>query len=281
MHLACAWVNHDDSRSINTVDAILEGPSGKYVEHYQLDFGSALGSGSDKVNSPRSGGEYLFSWKSAATQFVTLGLAVPRWARASFPDLPAVGRFESEIFDPEKTWVPEYPNPAFLNRLPDDDFWMAKQIVNLRDDDLRAIVKAAEYSDARAADWVTRCLIERRDKIGRAAFGRVLPLDRFKLQEGRLEWTDVAAAYGLAPALEIGIRWSTFDNERETGEAIPGENSPRLPRMQEDGYWLAVLDSPARPGQTVRVYVRKRGDQAQVVGVEHAVMPRAAKATGH
>lgn len=268
MHLACALVNHDDSRSINSADALVDGPSGKYLKHYQLDFGSALGSGSDKVNSPRSGGEYLFSWKSAAVQLVTIGLAVPRWARASYPDLKAVGRFESKIFDPE-AWLPEYPNPAFLNRLPDDEFWMAKQIVSLRDEDIRVIVKSAEYSDPRAEDWIIRCLSERRDKIGRAVFARVLPLDRFRLQDGRLEWTDVSAAFGLSPALEVGIRWSIFDNERETSAPVPGESSPRLPRMHGDGYWLATLDAPARPRQSVRVFVRKRGDQVQIVGVEH------------
>ena len=267
MHLACALVNHDDSRSINTVDAIVDGPSGKFVKHYQLDFGSTLGSGSDKVNSPRSGGEFLFGWKDAALQLVTLGMAVPRWARASYPNLKAVGRFESALFDPER-WVPEYPNPAFLNRLPDDEFWMAKQIVNLRDEDIRCIVKTAEYSDVRSTEWVTRCLIERRDKIGRAAFAKVLPLDHFELRAGRLEWVDIAAAYNLGKAPEIGIHWSVFDNESETTTPISDENSARLPRMQNDGYWMARIESTTRPGQTVRVYVRKHGEQSRVIGVE-------------
>ncbi|MBN1566644.1 MAG: hypothetical protein JXA73_02280 [Acidobacteria bacterium] len=268
MHLACALVNHDDSRSINTVDVLEDGPSGKFVKHYQLDFGSTLGSGSDKVNSPRSGGEYLFGWKQAAVQLVTLGLAVPGWARASYPNLKAVGRFESAMFDPEK-WVPEYPNPAFLNRLPDDEFWMAKQIVSLRDEDLRSIVKVAQYSDQRAEDWISRCLIERRDKIGRAAFAKVLPLDRFKLQDGRLEWVDVAAAYGLGKAPEIHVRWAKFDNEHETAAMLPDENSARLPQMHEDGYWMATLASPVRPGQTVKVYVRRRSAQEQIVGIDY------------
>jgi hypothetical protein len=268
MHLACALIDHDDSRSINTVDVLVDGTSGKFIKHYQLDFGSTLGSGSDKVNSPRSGGEYLFSWKESAIQLASLGLAVPRWARATYPHLKAVGRFESAMFDPD-SWVPEYPNPAFLNRLPEDEFWMARQIVSLRDEDIRAIVKTAEYSDARAADWITRCLIERRDKIGRAAFAKVLPLDRFEVRDGRLEWMDVAATYGLGKALEIGIQWATFDNEQEKSTPISGENSPQLPRMLSDGYWMATLASPARPSQSVQVYLRKRGATAQVIGVEH------------
>jgi hypothetical protein len=93
MHLACAFIDHDDSRSINTLDVVADGASGKYVKHYQLDFGSTLGSASDKVNSPRSGGEYLFGWKQAGVQLVALGLAVPSWARARYPDLEAVSRF--------------------------------------------------------------------------------------------------------------------------------------------------------------------------------------------
>jgi hypothetical protein len=267
MHLICALVNHDDSRSINTTDIIVDGPYGKCVKHYQLDFGSTLGSGSDKINSPRSGGEYLFSWKNAGVQLLSLGLAVPSWARADYPGLKAVGRFESEMFDPEQ-WVPEYPNSAFLNRLPDDEFWMAKQIVNLRDEDIRTIVKTAEYSDARAADWVAKCLIERRDKIGRAAFAKVLPVDRFELRDGRLEWMDIGAAYGLGTPLEIGIRWAAFDNERETSDPIAGATSAQLPRMESDGYWMATLESPARPRQAVRVYIRKRSEHVQVIGVE-------------
>lgn len=274
MHLACAWVNHDDSRSINTFDVLTEGPGGRHVKHYQLDFGSTLGSGSDKVNSPRSGGEYLFGWKDAALQLVSLGLAVPQWTRARFPDLPAVGRFESAAFDPER-WVPEYPNPAFRNRLPDDEFWMARQIVNIRDGEIRAVVDSAQYSDPRAADWVAGRLIERRDKIGRAAFAKVLPLDRFAIEGGRLEWTDVAASHGLGAPLEVTLRWESFDNEDETGAALPGAASPELPPMEHDGYWRAVLASPARPGQAVLVYVRKRGDALDVVGVERTWQNRA------
>jgi hypothetical protein len=268
MHLACAFVDHDDSRSINTYDTLTDGPSGKFVKHYQLDFGSTLGSGSTKVNSPRSGGEYLFGWKQSAVQLFSLGLAVPPWARTNYPKLEAVGRFESVMFDPDR-WVPEYPNPAFLNRLPDDQFWMAKQIVNLRDEEISAIVKTAQYSDPRATQWITRCLIERRDKIGRAAFAKVLPIDRFELRDGRLEWVDLAAAYGLGTALEIRVRWAAFDNERGTGKPLQGADSARLPEMRDDGYGMAVFESPARPGQTVSVYVRKRGELTQIVGVEH------------
>jgi hypothetical protein len=79
-----------------------------------------------------------------------------------------VGRFESDIFDPE-LWKPNYPNPAFDNRLPDDTFWAAKQVMAFSDQEIRAIVETGQYSDSKSVDWIAKCLIARRDKIGRTA----------------------------------------------------------------------------------------------------------------
>ncbi|HSW49800.1 MAG TPA: hypothetical protein VLH09_06465, partial [Bryobacteraceae bacterium] len=64
------------------------------------------------------------------------------------------------------------------------------------------------------------------------------------------------------------VQWSSFDNERETSVALAGESSVKLPRMEADGYWLATLSSPQRARQTVRVYVRKRGERLDLAGVE-------------
>ena len=82
----CAWLDHDDSRSINTLDTLVDGDGVKFIRHHLVDFGSTLGSASTGPNSARSGGEYLFSAKEATKQFVTLGLWVPPWARAKFPN---------------------------------------------------------------------------------------------------------------------------------------------------------------------------------------------------
>jgi hypothetical protein len=164
--------------------------------------------------------------------------------------------------------VPEYPNPAFLNRLPDDEFWMDKQIVNLRDEELRAIVETGEYSDPRSSQWILKCLIERRDKIGRAAFAKVLPLDGFAVRQGRLEWEDLAAKHNLGNPLPVTVRWAVSDNERGAATPLVGADSPALPRMDGDGYWMAALESPSRSGQAVRIYLRKRGERTEVVGIE-------------
>jgi len=80
----CAWLGHDDSRPINTLDMLVNEDGRKFIRHYLIDFGSTLGSASTGPNSPRSG-NYLFSWKESAAEFWSLGLYVPRWARADSP----------------------------------------------------------------------------------------------------------------------------------------------------------------------------------------------------
>jgi hypothetical protein len=237
-----------------------------HIRHYLIDFGSILGSASTKANSARSGNEHLFAWKPAIAEVLTLGLWAPRWVRASFPDLPSVGLFESEIFDPGR-YRPEYPNPAFRNRLPDDEFWAARQVMHFTDDEIRAIVKTGQYSDPRAENWVARCLMERRNKIGRVYFGKVLPLDRFAVRDGRLEFEDLAVSHKLASPREYTISWHSFDNEREQLAPIAGATGPALPPVAlaggPDQYFAAAIHA-GDPKRTVTVYLRQGG----VVGID-------------
>ena len=74
----CAWLNHDDSRAINSLDMI-EGPEGrKYIRHYMFDFGSILGSGSIIAQVPRAGNEYILEWAPALKTLFTLVFGVMR-----------------------------------------------------------------------------------------------------------------------------------------------------------------------------------------------------------
>ncbi|MGQ0734854.1 MAG: hypothetical protein ACT4QD_14515, partial [Acidobacteriota bacterium] len=50
-----AWLNHDDSRGVNSLD-MLETRDGRgYIKHYMFDFGSILGSGTVFAQRPRAG----------------------------------------------------------------------------------------------------------------------------------------------------------------------------------------------------------------------------------
>jgi hypothetical protein len=258
----CAWVAHDDSRAINSLDMLVQDGGVPHIRHHLIDFGSTLGSASYGPNSPRSGFEYVFGWSPAVKQFLTLGLAVPDWAKAKYPGLRSVGVFEAEKFDAER-WVAEYPNPAFSNRLPDDAFWAAKQVMAFTDEHIRAIVQTGQYSNQKAEDWITRCLITRRDKIGKAFFARVLPLDRFDIREGRLVFEDVAAKHGFQPARSYTYRWSEFDNESARKTPVPGATSAAVPASQAE--YLACDLQADDPKKTITVYVRRR---AAVVGID-------------
>jgi hypothetical protein len=256
-----AWVNHTDSKSINSLDSIVEENGLRFIKHFLIDFGAILGSDSFEAKSPRAGHVYLYDFKPAAWQFLSLGLYVPNWMRADFPHLPSVGHLDFETFEPAR-WRNNYPNPAFDQRTPADTFWAAKKILAFDDASIRALVETGEYSDPRAVDWIARCLIERRQDIGRTFLDRVLPLDRFALRNGRLVYEDLAVQYGFRATRPYSIQWFEFDNNTGRRSAIAGAVGAERPPSGAL-YLAAELRTPASAA-TVTVYVRG----GAVVGID-------------
>ena len=262
LYVFAAWLNHTDTKSLNSLDTVATTDDGvNYVKHYLIDFGATLGSDSFEAKSPRAGNVYLYDFKPAAWQFLSLGLYVPRWMRADYPDLPEVGHFEYEIFDPEN-WRNNYPNPAFDQRTPGDTYWAAKKVMAFRDDALRAIVATAHFSDPKSAEWITRCLIERRNKIGQAFLDDVLPLDNFALRGSSLTFQDLAVQYGFHAPRQYAVQWSRFDNRANRKTPIAGATTFALPRS--DSLYLAADIRAEDPRMTVTVYLR----DGEVVGVD-------------
>jgi hypothetical protein len=201
---------------------------------------------------------------------VTLGLAVPQWAKTAYPEIPAVGRFDGKIFDPEE-WKPNYPNRAFLNRLPGDTFWAAKQVMAFTDDEVRALVATGEFTDHRAVEWITRALIERRNKIGRAYLSSLLPLDGFVVAGNRLEVRDLAVEHDLAGPRRYAVRWFYFDNVSRRRSQLAGGSSLALPAEvlnAKSGSYFAAEIQAEDPIKTVTAYLRRDGRSVQVVGIE-------------
>jgi hypothetical protein len=110
---------------------------------------------------------------------------------------PAVGYFTNELFDPAK-YKTQFPYEAFRLVTCADGFWAAKLLLSFSDDDIRALVKAGQYSDPGDTDTIAKTLIERRDMIARYWLTRSNPLDGFDFSGGKLSFKDLAADHGFA-----------------------------------------------------------------------------------
>ena len=212
-----AWLNHDDSRSLNTLDVLLTEDDRSTVRHYLLDFGSTLGSGSTRAQTTRAGNEYVWEARPTLITMLTLGFYVRPWVKVTYPEIPAVGRIESTYFRPEN-WKPEYPNPAFRNARPEDRFWAARIVARFSEQDVRAIVEAARFTDVRATEYMTETILARKAKVLMEWLNGTNPVINTSLDEsGVLRFQNAAEQVGVAkPAERYTVSWSRFDNASGT-----------------------------------------------------------------
>ncbi|MBI2827651.1 MAG: hypothetical protein HYX77_00080 [Acidobacteria bacterium] len=282
-----AWLNHDDSRGINSLD-MLEGREGRrYIRHYMFDFGSIMGSGSTMAQVPRAGNEYILEWAPALKTLASLGLYVRPWITVDYWEgAKSVGRFEGAFFDPI-AWRPEYPNPAFDNMRGDDAFWAARLVARFTDEVIRAIVAKARYSEPGAAEHVADTLIARRDKVLRAWLTAVNPIAEPQLSAGGVftfENSAVTAGVATAPTAYV-LTWSRFDNA--TGSSVGDSIEMRVtdPRASVPRELLAGSEYLTAEVQTlhpdysnwrlpVTLTFRRAGSAWQAVGIERAAAPR-------
>lgn len=246
-----AWLNHDDSRSINTLDTLVNDGGRSIVRHHLIDFGSTLGSGSTGPQTRRAGNEFLWEARPTFVTMLTLGLYVRPWVRVPYPEIPAIGRFESTYYRPE-AWKPEYPNPAFRNARPEDRFWAARIISRIPDEAVRAIVATARYSDPRATEYMTETLLARRAKILNAWLNATNPVVNVSLDpEGALAFENAAEEAGMEKAAErYTVQWSRFDNVASTHTPV-GELQTITSRRAQAPPGLLTADFVAA---TIRAY---------------------------
>jgi hypothetical protein len=275
-----AWLNHDDSRGVNSLDMLQTDGARRYVKHYMFDFGSIMGSGTVFAQRHRAGNEYIVQWKPGWLTLLTFGAYTRSWMHIDYPDVPpAVGRFEAASFD-AAAWRPEYPNPAFQNMRADDAFWAARLVARFSDADIRAVVQKARYSDPRATDYITATLVERRKRVLETWLPAVNPLVDFALSDqGVFTFGNAAVAAGVeSAATSHRVRWSRFDNTtgavRDTVEIeMPGSSAPAPAQLLTGAEFLQLevsAEHPRRPEwrQPVTVHFRRAGNGWALVGVQ-------------
>lgn len=270
MCVFAAWLNDTDAKSINTLDSLVTKNGVPYVEHFRIDWGAALGSDSLKPKDIRRGHDYIISPKTDALQAASFGLYLPKWMRVHYPKIRGTGTFDYESFDPVK-WRSNYPVTAFMMMDEDDAFWAAKKVMAFSDAELRALVQTGGFTDPRAVDWVTECLIKRRDKVGHAWLASRLALDNFRVENGALAFDDLAAKYHLRDSFPYSAQWASFNNATGATTAVDAHDW-KLPDAGADGYLLATIratgsDAALALGE-VKVYLRRTAQGWIVVGVE-------------
>ena len=192
--LLSAWINHWDAREQNTLTTWIDTGAGTgYLRHYFLDFGDSLGSvwPADGL-SRRLGTSGYFYADHVVVDLLSLGLVDRPWDHARVdPEAWIFGYYNEAGFDPEE-WRPAYGNPAFARMTERDAAWMARIVARFDDDDIHAIVRAANLSYAPWATALDRILRVRRDRIVARYLTRLSSLADVAIEGERLCASDRA-----------------------------------------------------------------------------------------
>ncbi|HVR69827.1 MAG TPA: hypothetical protein VMT87_03195 [Vicinamibacteria bacterium] len=275
-----AWLNHDDSRAVNTLDTFMPVAEGRgWVRHHLIDFASALGSGSSPSREiapqgTRPGHEYVVEISPALKTAVTFGLWERPWRKVKYDVHAEIGRIEAAFFRPQ-AWKPEYPNPAFERMLPDDAFWAARIVSRFTDEMVRALVHTGQYDDPAAERRLAETLIERRDKTVAHYFRQVNPLAEFEVAGdvggGRLCFRNLGEEAGLGPAGGYEYQWFAFDNATHAlrplgAAATTTARELAVPAAEGDFRMVRIRTRADEPGWAKAVDVYLRG--GKLVGIE-------------
>jgi hypothetical protein len=269
-----SWLNHDDSRSVNSGDFYV-GPDGKgAVKHYLIDFGSTLGSGSLIAQKLRPGNEYMWESRPTFARMASFGMWLPSWVSVRFPDFPTIGRIESDYFQPNR-WKPEYPNPAFHNMDAEDAFWATRLVLKFGNEDIRAIAAAGGISNKEAEAYLVRTLIKRRDKIGDYWLRQTSSLDEFRLVDGELLFEDLLVKYRFDEEMrQYTATFAAFNNDTGARTSIgPGSTirQGRLPlpgtiaTAAENSFHVVTLADKAH---AVDVFMKSGAGTVKIVGIQ-------------
>ncbi|MCA9672511.1 MAG: hypothetical protein KC503_43250 [Myxococcales bacterium] len=279
-----AWLNHNDVKEDNTLDMYVRDPADparKYVVHYLIDFGQAIGTRGAARRRDVGFARYEdLQW--ALPSLLSLGIWVRPWERLERPAIHGVGLWSAASYHPD-SWEPSKDYWPFHEADRFDGFWAAKLIARFSPAHLEQAVRAARYSDAAAIAKIVEVLRQRARLTIAPYFERVSPLDGFRVADGeRLCFSDLAIEHGYAAAEKTRYALRAYDERaRElpapqlAASAARGRGqrcvSP-LPRSPSaDGYLIvqvvAQRDSKALPPLDVHLARAPKDGRLRVIGL--------------
>jgi hypothetical protein len=264
-----AWVNHVDSKSINTLDTVIEQDGRQVIRHHLLDFGSTVGSAGVYPREAFEGWEYLVEGKTTLAGIPAFGFYIKDWRTLPLYRARSVGAFprDNTAWDPER-WKPRYANSAFRSARLDDKFWAARRLQAFTDEMLQAVVRTGRFGDEVSESMLAKFLIERRDAIVRRYLPAVNPIVDVRLDSSTLTFRNAAVDAGVAAApAGYVVQWLRFDNA--TGEST---------RIAETKGATASVPAPAglpaKEGEYVRAEIAATGGPASWAAPAHAYFVR-------
>ena len=276
-----AWTNLVDMKAGNTLDTVVTADGRGVVRHYLQDVGSTFGAGALGPREWDEGYEYLYEGTPMWKRLVSVGFFVRPWQTIPYQELPEIGRFEGERFDPT-AWRPRVPTAALLRADAADTFWAALRVAAFSDELIRAAVKQGQYEDPAAERLLGDVLVKRRDRIARAYLRRVSSLTQFALDStGRLTFADAAVAAGVAtPEAGYEAQWFRYENGTDATQPLGASRGvvsleAPSPLPGDDGMMvkITIAATGADAGRPVDVYFRRRGDQWRLLGIDRTPSP--------
>ena len=263
LRVFAAWLSHTDMKEDNFLDLYVHENGRRFVRHYLVDFGEALGGHQAEFGRAEDRWEYIVDWEKNGLALLALGLWIRPWERLRPTPWPSIGGFTAERFAPAK-WREAYPFRPFVEMDPADAYWAAKIVMRFDRRLLTAIVAQAEFP-ADASAYLVDTLLLRAQAIGRTWIETVTALDAFQVVGDRLCAWDLGIVYGLA---HEGVVERIIGKHVVARTRIGTDGRVCVPLPVTDDYGVLRLrvrrDDGARPILQVHV---AGGDRPRVLGI--------------
>jgi len=273
-----AWLSHTDIKEDNTFDAFQKDPRDpdvEYVVHYLIDFGNAFGTQSKVRHRHYPDYQYEVDLKEWGKSIVSLGLQRQPWEGRVDPELPGIGLYSAEMFDPGTWKANTFAQLPLLYADRIDQFWGAKLAIRFSRVQIEAAVEAARYTNARSKKYLVDTIVARQRIVGAYWFARTNPIDEVRFDGGQLCFVDLALRHQLVTT-QTTFAVQSFDRQGRSLEARKGVaaaangNTCVTPTWAAGGARYTIVNvesSRGMPGTLIHLALDPATQQPRVIGI--------------